>query len=303
MSLDEQIRRGERADSLLADEVLLAAFASIEGDYAEADTLAKRALTLFHAFHDEAGILEALHALAVNETRRGNFAGAERLYGDIAARCNDAGQERAAVTSDANRASIRLKAGDIEGAEKLLAECSRRAECLGDEDVFATVVALQGTLAFKRGDFDRAGDLFERALSIKKALKNEFGIAEVSAALAAVCVHRERTAQATLLAGESLKIALELAEARLIVNALETCALVASHCDSCDVARDALSLANAQRRLHSVRDQAALGAENLETDLKARLGASYETPPAPDWKSAALAIESRMRGGCAVSLS
>jgi predicted ATPase/class 3 adenylate cyclase len=279
------------------------AFASIEGDYAEADVLAKRALTLYHASHDEAGVLEALHALAVNETRRGNYAGAERLYGDIASRCNDSGQERAAVTSDANRASIRLKSGDIEGAERLLTECSRRAERLGDDDVFATVVALQGTLAFKRGEFERADDLFRRSLAMKKELKSEFGIAEVSAALAVVCARLDRLAEATAFACDSLKIALDLAEARLIVSALETCALVALQSDAYETARDALSLAQAERRMHSVRERVTLGAEELEPELKRRFGSSFEVPQPPDWKSAALAIESRMRSGSVVSLS
>ncbi len=279
------------------------AFASIEGDYTGADALAKHALTLYHASGDEAGILEALHALAVNETRRGNYAGAERLYGDIASRCNDSGQERAAVTSDANRASIRLKAGDIEGAERLLAECSRRAEKLGDDDVFATVVALQGTLAFKCGKFDTAGDLFRRALATKKELKNEFGIAEVSAALAAACARLDRQAEASTFACDSLTIALDLAEARLVVSALETCALVAMQCDAYETARDAFSLANTQRRMHSVHEQATLGAEDLEPELKRRFGSSFEIPQPSDWKSAALAIGSRMRGGSAVTLS
>jgi tetratricopeptide (TPR) repeat protein len=280
------------------------AFASIEGDYEEAEALAKRSLTLYYEAMNEEGVLEALHALAVNETRRGNYGGAERLYGDIATRCMQAGHERAAVTSNANRASIKLKAGDIAGAEILLAECLKRAELLGDEDVFGTVVALNGVLAYKRREWGEADSRFRHALAIKNELKSEFGIAEISAALAAACAHENRCADAADFACNSLTIALELSEPHLVVDALEACSLAGVYCGAFDCARDALRLSRTLRRIHSILEKTALGSDELETALERHFGAPLDEAPAHegDWRAAALAIGNRLRNSSEASL-
>ena len=277
-----------------------ATFASIEGGYEIADSLAKRSLTLYHEANDEAGVLEALHALAVNENRRGNYSGAERLYSDIAARCTQAGQERAAVSSSTNCAAIKLQRGDLDAAEVLLSECRARAERLGDEDVLATVIATLGTLAYKRGDWNRAAELFLQALAIKRQLKNEFGIAEISAAIAAVRVRQNIPDDARNFASESLGIALRLDALGLIVNTLEASALAALRCREFEAAKDAFALSLAIRRIHSLSEKPALGRDELESDLRARYGnavdESVRRAMAADWKPAAAALALRLAG-------
>ena len=276
------------------------AFASIEGDYPEADALAKRALTLYHASRDEAGILEALHALAVNENRRGNDTGAEKLYEDIAARCVQAGQERAALTSSANCAAIKLQRGDLDAAQSILVDCLKRAAALDDDDVRATVTALHGTLAYKRGDWPRAEALFQEALAIKIALKNQFGVAEIKAALAVVCVRVGSNDHARVFACESLRAALALDSPELVVNALEACALVELRRESFDAARDAFSLSLAMRIVHSLREKPALESDAVETELRARylgdLDECARVALSVDWKTAAQGLLARLRG-------
>jgi predicted ATPase/class 3 adenylate cyclase len=288
-------------DTVLAGILRRAAtFASIEGAYNVADSLAKRSLTLYHAASGGGGVLEALHALAVNENRRGNYSGAERLYSDIAARCTEAGQERAAVSSSANCASIKLQRGDLDAAEVLLSECRTRAERLGDEDVLATVIATLGTLAYKRGDWNGAAEFFLQALAIKRRLKNEFGIAEISAAVAAVRVRQNLPDEARDFASESLQIALRLDALALIVNTLEASALAALRCRDFDAARDAFALGLAIRRIHSLGEKRALGCDELEPELRDRYGGALDECAqralAADWKPAAAALALRLAG-------
>lgn len=295
-------------DGILAGILRRAAtFASIEGAYDVADSLAKRSLTIFHKAGDEAGVLEALHALAVNENRRGNYAGAERLYSDIAVRCTQAGQERAAVSSSTNCAAIKLQRGDLDAAELLLSECRTRAERLGDEDVYATVMATLGTLAYKRGDWNRAAELFLQALAMKRELKNEFGIAEISAAVAAVRVRQNQADEARAFASESFRIALRLDALSLIVNTLEASALAALHSADFESARDAFALSAAIRRIHSLAERRALGCDELEPELRERYGnaldESVQRALAADWKPAAAALALRLAGSSTAALT
>ncbi|HET9394042.1 MAG TPA: adenylate/guanylate cyclase domain-containing protein [Candidatus Rubrimentiphilum sp.] len=259
-------------DTILAGILRRAAtFASIEGAYDAADSLAKRSLTIYHEAKDQPGVLEALHALAVNENRRGNYSGAERLYSDIAVRCTEAGQERAAVSSSTNCAAIKLQRGDLDAAELLLSECRTRAERLGDEDVCATVIATLGTLAYKRGDWEQAKKCFTTALATKRKIKNEFGIAEILAAMA-VLENRNDCSEARSLAGESLHIALRLDALELIVNSLEACAAVALCQKDVDGAKDAFALSLAMRRVHSLREMPGLDRDRVDGELRERYG-------------------------------
>ena len=273
-----------------------ATFASIEGGYDEADSLAKRALRLYHQKDDGAGVLAALHALAVNESRRGNSAGAERLYCDIAARCKQSGQERAFVTSSANCAAIKLQHGELEAAAQLLSECVTAARVLGDPDVGATVTALQGTLAFKRGDFDRAATLFDQALTIKRDLKNEFGESDILAAMAVDSVYRERVAEADEFAAESLDTAIRVDAPNLVVSSLESCAVVLLHSQDADAAKDAFTLASSIRRMYSLNEKTSLGHEEAEAKLRARFGDAIDQPAqlTTNWKAAAQALLLRL---------
>jgi predicted ATPase/class 3 adenylate cyclase len=285
-------------DTILAGILRRAAtFASIEGAYDVADSLAKRSLTLYHEANDGAGVLEALHALAVNENRRGNYSGAERLYGDIAARCTQAGQERAAISSSANCAAIKLQRGDLDAAEVLLSECRTRAERLGDEDVLGTVMALQGSLAYKRGEWEAAEKYFTRALTTKRKIKNEFGVAEISAAMAVLRV-RNDPLDARSLARESLDIALRLDALELVVNSLEACAVVALRRKDFEEAKDIFALSLAMRRVHSLREMPGLDRDRVEADLRYRYGAQLDEcvtlALSGNWKTAAQALSQRL---------
>ncbi len=273
-----------------------ATFASIEGAYDEADSLAKHALRIYHQNEDVAGVLGALHTLAVNESRRGNSAGAERLYCDIAARCKQSGQERAFVASSANCAAIKLQHGELEAAAQLLSECSAAAEVLGDPDVGATVTALHGTLAFKRGEFDRAAALFDQALAIKRDLKNEFGEADILAALAVDSVYRERAADAAEFAAKSLEGAIRVDAPNLVVCSLESCAVVLLHSQDADAAKDAFSLASSIRRMHSLNEKTSLGYDEAQSKLRARFGDAVDEPAelTTNWKAAAQALLPRL---------
>lgn len=277
--------------------------AGIEGAYDEADRLAKRALTLYHDRSDGAGVLESLHALAVNENRRGNYAGAEKLYCDISARCAEVGEARAAVTSNANCAAIKLQRGDLDAAAAQLAECVSAAEGLGDADVLATVVALQGTLAFKRGEFATAGDRFTQALAMKRELQNEFGAAEILAALAVNAAAAGDLAGAAQCAAESLTVALQVDAPNLVVTALETCALVLFRQGNADAAKDAFMLAGAMRRVHSLNEKTSLGRDEAESNLRARFGSDLDRRAelAADWKAAARTALLAVRDGSALA--
>ncbi len=273
-----------------------ATFASIEGAYDEADSLAKRALRIYHQNDDGGGVLGALHTLAVNESRRGNSAGAERLYCDIAARCKQSGQERSFVASSANCAAIKLQHGELDAAAQLLSQCVTAAGALGDPDVDATVTALQGTLAFKRGEFDRAAELFDRALSVKRDLKNEFGEADILAASAVNSVYRERATEALEFAAEGLDAAIRVDAPSVVVSSLESCAVVLLHRQDDEAARDAYMLALWIRRTYSLNEKTSLGYDEAESKLRARFGDAINDPAelTTNWKAAAQALLLRL---------
>jgi predicted ATPase/class 3 adenylate cyclase len=273
-----------------------ATFASIEGAYDEADSLAKHALRIYHQNDDGAGVLDALHALAVNESRRGNSAGAERLYCDIAARCKQSGQERSFVASSANCAAIKLQRGELDAAAQLLSECVTAAGVLGDPDVGATVTALQGTLAFKRGEFDRAAALFDRALTVKRELKNEFGEADILGALAVNSVYRGRAAEADDFAAESLDTAIRVDAPNLVVSSLESCAVVLLHRQDAEASRDAFTLASSLRRMNSLNEKTSLGYDEANSKLHARFGHAIDEPAelTANWKAAARGLLLRL---------
>jgi predicted ATPase/class 3 adenylate cyclase len=273
-----------------------ATFASIEGAYDEADSLAKRALLAYHQKDEGAGVLGALHTLAVNESRRGNSAGAERLYCDIAARCKQSGQERAFVASSANCAAIKLQHGELDAAAQLLTECVTAAGVLGDPDVAATVTALHGTLAFKRGQFDRAAELFDQALAVKRELKNEFGEADILAALAVNSVYRGRADEAGELAAESLDTAIRVDAPNLVVSSLESCAVVLLHSQDADAAKDAFTLASSIRRMYSLNEKTSLGHDEAESKLRSRFGDAIDERAelTANWKAAAQALLPRL---------
>lgn len=270
--------------------------AGVAGDYEEADGLAKRALTLYHTRDNPEGVLESLHALAVNENRRGNYAGAEKLYCDIAARCTGPGQERASVTSNANCAAIKLQRGELDEAEAQLRSCAAQAEVLADADVSATVTALQGTLAVKRGDLEGADSRFESALEVKRELKNDFGIAEVLNALAVVSFKRGREAEALDQIAESLEIGLKLDAPDIVLIALETIALLLVRRDGA-AAKDAFELAQAMRAIHSLSKKASLSRDEAEAELRNVYGEAILTSrePAANWKASAQELLSRTR--------
>lgn len=306
--LQRYIENAPREDAKLGGVLRRAsAFAGLEGAYDEAEALAKRAVVLYHKEKNETGILEALHALAVNENRRGNYGGAQKLYEDLAVRCSQAGQIRAAVTARANAASLKLKVGELDSAEKLLSDCRAQSESLGDEDVHGTIVALHGTLAYKRKQWDEADHYFRQALVIKTDLKNDFGICEVGTALAAVCVRRNRTEEAAELAAASLQLALDLDELQLTVDALEVCAIVAQDEDDFELAKDAFTLAAALRRRQSYSEKTALGREEVEGELERRFGAGWERAASSrvvgDWKAIAQTIVSRLRNRSEINVT
>lgn len=270
--------------------------AGVAGAYEEADNLAKRALTLYHTHDKPEGVLEALHALAVNENRRGNYAGAEKLYCDIAARCTGPGQERASVTSNANCAAIKLQRGELDAAETLLSSCAKAAEMLADADVSSTITALQGTLALKRGDLDRASALFETALAAKRELKNDFGVAEVLNALAVVSLKRGRDAEAFDQISESLELGLNLDSPDLVLIALETIALLLVRRDAA-AAKVAFELAQAMRAIHSLSRKTSLSRDEAEAQLRELYGEKIasSSEPAANWKASAAEQLARTR--------
>ena len=184
----------------------------------------------------------------------------------------------------------------------MLRTCNGRltaAEALGDADVYSTVVALQGTLAFKRGEFARAKDSFTQALAIKRELKNEFGAAEILAALAVNAMRAGDVAEGSRLAGESLETALHVDAPNLVVTALETCALALIHQQNADVAKDAFMLAEAMRRVHSLSEKTSLGRDEAASKLRLSFGAALDERadlPA-NWKSAARTFLVAVREG------
>lgn len=275
------------------------AFASIEGDFARSEALARQALRVYHDMQDEAGILEALHALAVNENRRGNYAGAERLYSDIAARCAESGQRRAAVTSTANCASIKMQRGDLDPAQALLTQCLRGATELADDDILATILALHGTLAYRRGQWTVADEYFRRGLEMKRHLRNDFGVAEITAAMAAVCVKLQRLEDAARFAAEGVEIAVTLDSPSAVLNSLEVAALAAFRREDFPTARDAYALAMALRQMYSLNEKVALGREEAEHEVRQRFGDDLEELVqrllAGDWKMTAFSIVARLR--------
>jgi predicted ATPase/class 3 adenylate cyclase len=290
-------RRGAGDPELASVLRRASTLAGMAGAYEEADALAKRALTLYHTHDDPAGVLESLHALAVNENRRGNYAGAEKLYCDIAARCTGPGQERASVTSNANCAAIKLQRGELDAADALLSSCAKAAETLADADVSATITALQGTLALKRGDLDRASALFEEALAVKRELKNGFGIAEVLSALAIVSLKRGCEADAFDQAAESLEVGIDLDAPDVVVTALESMALLLVRESSCDDAKAAFELAQAMRAIHSLSEKTSLSRDEARAELRTIYGGEIASSPEPaaNWKASARDLLHRLR--------
>jgi tetratricopeptide (TPR) repeat protein len=168
----------------------------------------------------------------------------------------------------------------------------KAAKILGDPDVDATVTALQGTLAFKRAEFDRAAALFGQALAIKGDLKNEFGEADVLAALAVDSVYLDRIAEAARFAAESLQTAVKIDAPNLAVSSLESCAVVLLHRQDADAAKNAFMLAAAIRRMHSLNEKTSLGHDEAESKLRAHFGAAIDENAGltMNWKAAAQTV-------------
>jgi predicted ATPase/DNA-binding SARP family transcriptional activator len=279
----------------------LATFANISGDDRRARDFAENALARSLEAGDVSEELHALHALARIETRHGSSERAEDLYALISERCAGS-QPRLLLVSNANRAVIRLQNGELEHAQTLLTDALAQCEQISDDDVAATIVALNGSLAYRRGLFDEAEECFERAIALKLAVGNEFGVAEITAALAALSMKHGNLERANSLIAESLETAVALDDAELAISVLEVLAgvFLAQHAD--EDAVEAFALSSVLRKRYCLNQRMALGREETERYLLDHCTALLEprTQAAAldrDWKAAAAAL---LRAGARV---
>ncbi len=169
----DRIRRG-LADASDGDPATLAkaaragsALALLRGELAPAESYAARALELYRAADDDAGVVRAL----------------------------------------SNLGAILHARGDLAGAVSTLDECIAAAEAVGDGRLTALACNNRGDVALSQGDFAMAADQFARSLELLRAAGDVANVARALYNLGAVALEQGRTDEAEALLRESLELA------------------------------------------------------------------------------------------------
>lgn len=252
-----------------------ATFATIEDDYRAARDLTERALEVFRALGDRAGVAEALHNLAVIEDRSGSAEEASRLYAHALTEFEATGHAVGVITALYNLAQACMHRRDYIGARAYLERGMALCGAPEHADRLASFAHSLGDVALRTHDYEEAARTLHRALEMKRRLQNPLDEVEALLSIASLQIRLGDHAQAGAYAREALLLARELSVPSALIGCLECFAVIAGHRGNAPHARELMALAKALRRQHGY-------VYSIVDELSPELQAMSDVQPLPE---------------------
>lgn len=253
--------------------VYVAITAFYAGDLARAVSLVQESLALAEQIGDQDGIAFALNFLGSCHKSLGDYATAAACFTRSVAIYAQMGDELGQAMTLNNLGNLAQAQGDYATAQAHYLTCSRLFKVLDHQHGASTTLANAGRLAARQGDFEQARTLLAESLALKREMQDERGTAVALVGLSSVSVETKETARAEEELVEGLALAQRCGDVKLVLEALNVAAALATQQENPVLARQllALILAN-QATAQEVRD----AAENLLAQVRAQLSAEAE---------------------------
>lgn len=283
---------GERSDAGQVASILteLANLRIDAGRYAEARSLAEKALDAAVLAGDENGRIMAMNQLGIVAQRLDELPRALEVYEECAHLCTRLGADANAATARGNCADVLALMGRLDEAETLQREVLAELTRLGRQSARAESLISLGWLASRRGESDEAERCYDEARAILAEIGDPLGEAKACSKLAALRANQGRFEDALeldhaalALLGESADEATGYALAHAGLCQLKLGLLVQareSYARSCEIAQgidDTFLLASASHNLGTLHllareNEDAVRKFTAVTDLWRRIG-------------------------------
>nr|WP_309696654.1 tetratricopeptide repeat protein [Armatimonas sp.] len=152
--------------------------ASLQGDYAAAQSLFKESLSFFREVDDKRSIAGTLNSLGNVARYEGDYAAARALIEESLSFFREVGNKVGVATTLNSLGSVASKEGDYAAARGLLRESLSLYREVGNKVGVALVLNSLGYVASKEGDYAAARALYEESLSFFREVGDKRGVAE-----------------------------------------------------------------------------------------------------------------------------
>jgi non-specific serine/threonine protein kinase len=180
--------------------------AHYQADYARAEALCAKSLSLYRQLNDKLGVATALDGLAVVERSRGNFDAVRARYTESLAVLREVGDAAALGHALVHFGFAVFNQGDIEFARKLVEEGHATYKATQDAWGIAFAVLCSGILAWYENDYLAAQRLVEGSLETFRALDDRRAVARSLTMLAFIALDRGNHREAAARYSEALAI-------------------------------------------------------------------------------------------------
>lgn len=181
------------------------------GDFAQAETLAQEAITLYRNLDSQKNIALTFNTLGTIAVKTNQYAQAQAYYQqslDIRRRLN---HPREIAESLNNLGTVASELGQFEQARQCYQECLTLVQPSGNRPAIANILNNLGTLAGMQTRYPEAQQYFEQSLQIRQEMGDQYGIATSLNNLAAIARYLEDYETARRYAEESLALHIEIA--------------------------------------------------------------------------------------------
>jgi DNA-binding CsgD family transcriptional regulator len=197
---------------------ILAIVTRFRGDLDATESFLERAISTYRSAADVHGVSTALNNLAALAIDGGNLARGRELLTESITLKRALGDRRSLATGLVNLADILVQVGDPSAAIASLSEADEVAAELGDARLGGFVAHNLGDAERARGDIRRAILHYEAALAIFEALDAARDVTLALCSLGRALNASGATARAEILLRRSEAIAVELGDARRLVE-------------------------------------------------------------------------------------
>ncbi len=247
----ERIGGSDRA-SLLCHA---ARFATLQDALEESLASSQKALDIYRAAGDRAGIAYAVFHIAEATHRQGQLAKAEALYREALDGFIASGESRGEMLCLGNLGTLAFLRRDYHRASELLDGAISRAVQLDDRRIAGDFTITMGWVALRLDDFGRARSLFEKTLAEKVEARDRYGECTAHHGIGTVALKEANFEEALEQFAATLKSARELQLTDYVVRALHGIAAVRGRTGNVDAAANLLGLADrlsakSERALH-----------------------------------------------------
>ena len=194
-----------------ADLLIVLSFTlDVQGEAARALDALQRALAVYQAADDRAGVMATLNSIAIAEYGTGRYADASAHFDEAIRLARETGRRKSEARYLGNIGQLAIALGDLRKAQSYLVRALSLNREIDNPDSEAINLGNLGVVATKRGDFETAHDFFVQALAIANEVNDTMLVCDLQAYWGLLAVHQGDFAAAMQRCVEALPLAREL---------------------------------------------------------------------------------------------